>query len=56
MSQELMDAAATLERLQETTGGRITDLDSTGQKDGVENAETTCLALICLDCKQKGQF
>lgn len=49
-------AATTLEHLQEKGGGWITDLRSDGVKDGVANAETTCLALICLHCAARGEF
>lgn len=56
MLQESKDAATTLQLLQETAGGWRTDLDMSGQKSGIANAETTCLALICLGWEQKGQI
>jgi hypothetical protein len=37
-------------------GGWVTDIKLDGTLDGVANAETTCLALICLDCAARGSF
>ena len=48
--------AAKLQSLQDPGGGWITDLDPLGKPNGVCNIETTCLALICLDCAAKGRF
>lgn len=56
MSQECQLAAETLQRLQEENGGWITDLKPDGTKDGVANAETTCLALMCLDSALRQKF
>lgn len=56
MLQECHSTTATLLRLQEDDGGWITDLKPDGTKDGVANAETTCLALLCLDCTVRGRF
>jgi len=48
--------AAKLQSLQDPSGGWVTDLDTSGKPNGVPNIETTCLALICLDCAAKGRF
>jgi hypothetical protein len=56
MQQECQSTTEALQRLQEDDGGWKTDLKPDGTKDGVPNAETTCLALICLDCTAKGRF
>jgi hypothetical protein len=56
MLEECRLVATTLERLQEKGGGWITDLRPDGVKEGVANAETTCLALICLHCAARGKF
>jgi len=56
MTDACASATNKLEALQELEGGWKTDLDSTGQKNGTANVETTCLALICLDCTERGRF
>jgi hypothetical protein len=56
MAQQLQNTAVKPTQLQEPSGGWITDLTPKGQKQGVPNIETTCLALICLDCVAKGSF
>jgi hypothetical protein len=37
---------------QDSSGGWITDRTRDDKPDGLPNLETTCLALICLDCAQ----
>jgi hypothetical protein len=46
--------ARKLQQLQDlqNTGGWITDRTANWEPDGVPNIETTCLALLCLDCAQ----
>jgi hypothetical protein len=54
--QDCQSIARKLESLQASDGGWVTDLDSSGKLNGVSNIETTCLALLCLDCASKGRF
>jgi len=56
MLQECESTAETLLQLPQEDGGWITDLKPDGTKDGVANAETTCLVLICLDCATRRRF
>ena len=56
MLDNCASTAAKLEQLQGSDGGWVTDMRPDGSLDGVANVETTCLALICLDCSAKGGF
>ena len=53
---DCQSTATKLQSLQDPCGGWVTDLDTSGKPNGVCNIETTCLALICLDCAAKGRF